>query len=278
MIFEFHSHTNYADGKNTAEEMVAAALEKGLSVFGISEHHPRHPDFRYADDPPGSPRGLHEWPQYLAEMDELKKKYAGRLEVLKASEFDWLSIKHLPDWKKWRAESDFDYVIGSVHYLGKWGFDYLEDWEKGQRGFASIEEIYEKYYAHVVEMVESANDLFDIVGHLDLIKKFAKKAPANLLELALPALDAIARANLVLEVSSAGLRKPCADFYPNAEILRAARQRDIPITLTADAHAVAEIAANFSENKAFAKKAGYEKVVVFHAKGNRAEVALTQLD
>jgi len=269
MIFDFHTHANYADGENSATEMVEAAIEKGLSVLGFSEHHPRHPDFRYRNDPSGEVRGLSIWQDYIVEIDLLKKKYKGKIEILKGSEFDWLSREHLAEWKKWRVETDWDYNIGSVHFLGKWGFDYFEDWEVGRQNFQSVEEIYTAYYNSVIEMVESANDLFEIVGHFDLIKKFVKEVPANAAELAFPALDAIAQTDLVLEINSSGWKKDCAEQYPSLEILRAAKERNIPITLDSDAHSKDRIAENFEKSKELAKKVGYEELVVFHQGGER---------
>jgi len=273
-LFDFHSHANYADGANSASEMIEAAIEKGLSVYGISEHHPRHPDFRYKGDPSEEVRGLDIWPDYAVEMDSLKQKYESKIEVLKGSEFDWLSTEHLDEWKKWRAETDWDYVIGSVHFLGQWGFDYLEDWEEGKRNFQSIEEIYKAYYQSVIEMVESASDLFEIVGHLDLIKKFVKDVPPNATELALPVLDAIAKTDLVVEINSAGWQKDCAEQYPSLDILKAAKERNIPITLNSDAHSVDRIAENFEKSKELAKSAGYDEVVVFHQGGKRESMRI----
>lgn len=292
MKFDFHTHANYADGKSSAREMIEAALAKGLKILGISEHHPRHPDFRYRDDPPGEVRGLKVWPNYLQDLEELKQEYsaAGKIEVLKATEFDWLSDKqiYLDEWKKWRAESNYDYVIGSVHYIGHWGFDYLGDWEhrfdfpelrerEGILNYDSMAEIYVAYYKHVQEMVENASDLFNIVGHFDLIKKFVKEIPANHLEAALPALDAIAKTDLVLEINSAGWTKPCAEQYPSLDILKEARKRDIALTFNSDAHSTDRIAENFERSAALATEAGYEEVTVFHVGGRRETVKIKSL-
>ena len=285
MIFDFHTHADYADGESSATEMIEAAIAKGLKVLGFAEHHPRHPDFRYRDDPRGEVRGLATWPNYIAEIDLLKKQYDGKIEILKGSEFDWLSPEHLDEWRKWRAETDWDYIIGSVHYIGHWGFDYLEDWDrrheipelkekKGILDYDSMEQIYAAYYRSVQEMVESASDLFEIVGHLDLIKKFVKDVPANATELALPALDAIAKTDLVVEINSAGWVKACAEQYPSVEILRAARERDIPLTLDSDAHSTDRLAENFEKSKALAKEVGYSELICFHQKGEREVIKI----
>lgn len=276
ITFDFHSHTNYQDGINTAPEMVEGAIAKGLTIYGISEHSPRLPAYRYRDDPPGEVRGLKRFPEYLVEMEVLKKQHVGKIELLKATEVDWLGVEHLESYKAFIAEGKYDYTIGSVHFLGTLGFDYIGDWEAGVTHYPSVTAMYERYYAEYAVMVRSG--LFDIGGHLDLIKKFDDQYPlepgSDPLQLALPALDALAESNMVMELSSAGLVKPCKDWYPALPLLRAARVRDIPITLNSDAHSVARIAEGFPQAIEFAKSAGYSEVVVFHQGGERETVKL----
>ena len=276
MIFDFHSHTRQQDGENSVREMVEAALAKGLKIYGISEHSPRLPQFRYVDDLPNEVRGLAGWEDFLEEVESLKKEFEGKIELLKGCEVDWLGEENIPWAKKLITEGDFDYTIGSVHFLGKWGFDYKKDWEAGFSNFENIEEIYQKYFLEYSKMVRS--NLFDIAGHLDLIKKFNDKYPlpesSKILELAKLALDALENSKMVLEISSAGLRKPCRDWYPSEELLKEAFKRGIPITLNSDAHSTERIAEKFEETKEFAKSVGYEKVVVFHTKGEKEFVEI----
>ncbi|MCF7846015.1 MAG: histidinol-phosphatase [Candidatus Peribacteraceae bacterium] len=276
MIFDFHVHTRQQDGANTAEEMIEAAIKKGVEILGISEHSPRLPEYRYADDPPDEVRGLKGWARFLVDLEELKKKYASHIEILKGCEVDWLGEENLPWVKDLLNKGRFDYTIGSVHFLGKWGFDYEKDWKAGYQNFASATEIYEKYFAEYARMARL--DLFDIGGHFDLIKKFNNEFPlpegVDVFELARPALDAVADSKMVLEVSSAGLTKPCQDWYPSAELLRAARERGIPVTLNSDAHSVERIAENFNAAKDFAKSVGYEEVTIFHQGGKRESVKI----
>ncbi len=276
MIFDFHSHTRQQDGENSVREMVEAALAKGLKIYGISEHSPRLPQFRYVDDLPNEVRGLAGWEDFLEEVESLKKEFEGKIELLKGCEVDWLGEENIPWAKKLITEGDFDYTIGSVHFLGKWGFDYKKDWEAGFSNFENIEEIYQKYFLEYSKMVRS--NLFDIAGHLDLIKKFNDKYPlpesSKILELAKLALDALENSKMVLEISSAGLRKPCRDWYPSEELLKEAFKRGIPITLNSDAHSTERIAEKFEETKEFAKSVGYKKVVVFHQGGKRESIKI----
>ncbi|MFH0776213.1 MAG: histidinol-phosphatase [Patescibacteria group bacterium] len=276
MIFDFHSHTRQQDGANTAREMVEAAVRKGLKIFGISEHSPRLPEFRYADDPPGEVRGLKGWTQFLIGIDDLKKEFTSQLELLKGCEVDWLGEENLVWAKDLIDKGHFDYTIGSVHFLGKWGFDYEKDWLRGYRKFANTEEIYQVYFEEYARMARL--DLFDIAGHLDLIKKFNNNFPlpakADITELAQPALDALADSKMVLEVSSAGLTKPCAEWYPSLDLLRAARERGIPITFNSDAHSTERIAENFAAAQDFAKSVGYTEATIFHQGGRRERIRI----
>jgi len=271
MIFDFHTHTDYADGANTAREMVMAAIAKKLVILGISEHSPRLPKFRYIDDPSGEVRGLARWSKYLAEMDSLKKEFSNKIELLKGCEVDWLGSENLLHLREFLVEGGFDYTIGSVHFIGEWGFDYEKDWEIGYKKFASTEEIYREYFEEYTRMVLS--NLFDIGGHFDLIKKFNDQYPLpidiEITTLAESALDALAKSKMVLEINSAGWQKPCAEQYPSREILTAARDREIPITLNSDAHSTSRIAENFERSKTLVKEIGYDSLIVFHVGGDR---------
>ncbi len=276
MKFDFHSHTSQQDGKNSAREMVEAAIEKGLDIYGISEHSPRPEQFRYADDPKGKTRGLEGWEDFLTEVEKLKEEFRDKIELLKGCEVDWLGKENIAWTKDFLQKGNFDYTIGSVHFLGKWGFDYIEDWEAGFQDYESVEEVYQKYFSAYAQMVDSG--LFDIAGHLDLIKKFQDKYPlpesVSVLELAKPALDALEKSDMVLEVSSAGLRKPCQECYPGEELLTEAFKKGIPITISSDAHSVKAIADKFEETREFVKTIGYSEVVVFHQSGERGIIKI----
>jgi histidinol-phosphatase (PHP family) len=276
MIFDFHSHTTQQDGSNSLREMVEAAIAKGLSIYGISEHSPRLPQLRYVDDPSGEVRGLEGWDNFLFEIDKLKKEYDGKIELLKGCEVDWSGEENIEWVKDLQQKGNFDYTIGSVHFLGKWGFDYIKDWKQGVGNFENIEAVYRQYFEEYARMVNSG--LFDIGGHLDLIKKFNDEYPlpegADILDLAKPALDALEKSNIVAEISSAGLKKPCAEWYPSEILLKELFQRGVKVTINSDSHSTDCIAENFEKSKELAKSVGYEEVVVFHQGGKRESIKI----
>jgi histidinol-phosphatase (PHP family) len=152
-----------------------------------------------------------------------------------------------------------DYLIGSVHFIDKWGFDNPEFIGKYEE--MDIDEIWQKYFNSIEELAKS--NLFDIVGHLDLIKvfKFLPKKP--ILSIAKKALEAIKEADMVIELNAAGFRKPIGEAYPSMELLKYMYKLDIPITFASDAHKPEQVGFKSKELIEMAKSVGYQKCAVF---------------
>ncbi len=161
----------------------------------------------------------------------------------------------------WLAAQAFDLVLGSVHYIGDWGFDSPENrdvWEH-----TDIRQAWRDYFRLVGELADTG--LFDVLTHPDLPKKFGHRVDDNLLrDLAAPALDRLAAADMALEINTAGLRKPVGEIYPAPVILALAHERKIPITFGSDAHAPGDVGANFPEAVTLATTAGYRERARFH--------------
>jgi histidinol-phosphatase (PHP family) len=104
---------------------------------------------------------------------------------------------------------------------------------------------------------------FDIVGHLDLIKMFNFMPKKDIRLIATPALKAIKKSNMVIELNSAGLRKPTKEIYPSPLLLELAYELDIPITFSSDAHAIGQVGFKYDKVTKLAKKTGYTKAVTF---------------
>ena len=158
------------------------------------------------------------------------------------------------------AAADWDYLIGSVHYVTpEWDIDnpkHLKRWQE-----QPVEEIWEAYFAAYTKMVESC--LFDFLAHPDLVKKFGHRPEGDLSRFYHDTLDAVAEAGVVLEVSTAGLRKDVNEIYPSRDFLAAAHLRHIPIVINSDAHAPEEVAYEFDRAYDFVREVGYTKVMRF---------------
>ena len=161
---DFHMHTKYCDGNFTAEEMVQSAIRKGLKIVGISGHGFTDFDGRYCMSRENTMK-------YRDEVNALKEKYKNDIRVLCGVEQDYFGGK---------AIAEFDYVIGSCHYL-LWGdnvhtpidehIEWLTDAVRDGFGgdFYAAAESYFKCVGDVVEKTDA-----DIIGHFDLISKFCE--------------------------------------------------------------------------------------------------------
>ena len=249
MIVDLHNHTplcNHAQG--TIDEYINAAIAKGTQIFGFSDHAPMDFDPKYR-------MSFNDMQKYEQAIRDAQKKYADTLTILLGYEVDYLE-GHMD---KRVLHADVDYLIGSVHFIDEWGFDNPEF--IGRYRHEDIDIIWQKYFDSVQAMAESK--LFDIVGHLDLIKVFKFMPNKNINEIANNALLAIKKANMVLEINAAGYRKPIAEAYPSKELLKEAFQLNIPITFSSDAHKPEQVGMFDKEVINLVKEIGYTQCAYF---------------
>lgn len=261
-----HLHTCYSHGAHTPWEMHVAAQNRGLGLIGFSEHSPRPLGFNY----------VHEYreqltqslPRYVEEVLAIKeraKNAAGSCQVLLGLEMDWLEGQ--ADFIR-RAISayPYDYLIGSVHFIGTWGFDDGRGrWENV--GQEECEARYAHYFRNWKDML--ASGLFQIAAHPDLIKIFSVEQFH--IWLAKPASRALVRECLValrdsgmaMEISSAGLRKACGEIYPAPEIMEMAADLSLPVSLASDAHCMGDVAGGFDRLMVYAKSFGFTSQTIY---------------
>lgn len=249
MIVDMHNHTvlcNHAIG--SIDEYIAQAIKAGTKIFGFSEHAPMDFDPKYR-------LSFEQMKEYENSVLTAKEKYKDEIEILLGYEVDYL-----PGYMDKRVlDAKVDYLIGSVHFIGKWGFDNPEF--IGRYEDENIDDIWEKYFDAIEDMAKSK--LFDIVGHLDLIKVFKFMPNKNILDLAKNALLAVKKADMVLEINMAGYRKPIKEAYPSLELLQTAYQLKIPITFSSDAHAPEQVSLFAQDILKLAKGVGYTECAVF---------------
>jgi len=246
---DLHNHTtrcNHAEG--TVDEYVRKAIELGIDIYGFSEHAPMDFDENYR-------LKFDEMDAYVLDILNAKETYKNDIEILLGYEVDWLQ-GHMDERV---LHADVDYLIGSVHFIDKWGFDnpeFIGGWKE-----KDIDEIWQAYFDATEAMAKSGK--FDIVGHLDLIKVFKFMPKQDIRVLAKNVLKAIKTSNMVMEINTAGLRKPIGEMYPSRALVEEAYALDIPITFSSDAHAVDQIGAGYDLATALARDIGYTKAVTF---------------
>ena len=239
-MIDLHTHSVYSDGKHSLEEMIRAAIGKGLTRIGLSDH--SHTE--------GDPCGMtYEGTEaYRMELKRLKEKYAGQIQVYCGLERDYYSDDTL----------EYDYVIGSVHWLKMPdGHRLAVDWmaEKQREG---VEKYYrgdwyafaEEYYELVGRVAEVTK--CDIIGHFDLVTKFVEQDPW--VDLRHPryvaawqrAADALIKTGKPFEINTGAISRGYrTEPYPAPEIREYLRQRGAALILSSDAHACENIAYQF---------------------------------
>jgi histidinol-phosphatase (PHP family) len=254
---DLHTHTCCSHGKSTVREMFAAGRERGIVLHGFSEHSPRPDGYDYPHE--YRARLIRAYPDYVREVLELKAQYPGQ--ALLGMETDWMEEETGFIQRAIRAY-DFDYLIGSVHFVGTWGYDFsADDWAR--LSFDQRAAQYESYFRALIRMAESR--FFNIAAHPDLIKIFSIDTfrqwltQHDGLDLVRESLVAIRDAGMSMEISSAGLRKPCREIYPGPEIMRLAADLRVPVMFGSDAHQAAEMGFAFDELARYAASFGIER-------------------
>ena len=228
-----HTHTNFADGKHTAEDVILSAIGSGMEVLGFSEHsfHPNPVVFGM--------KTLELQQQYRGEIERLKVAYADRIKILCGIEQD--SFSGVPT-------DVYDYVIGSVHYL-KFGGEFCSVDLSAQDTLNAINKhcggdpiIYAKAYFEALARVEEDTQC-DIVGHFDLLTKFDERAAIfdtsdpRYIKAGLEALDALLEKNVIFEVNTGAMARGYRTTpYPAPIFLHRIAEKRGNIVLSSDAH------------------------------------------
>ncbi len=162
----------------------------------------------------------------------------------------------------------FDYVVGSVHFLGDRSLDTEEYsiWD----GTQDPDEIWRRYFETLASAARSG--LFDILAHPDLVKVWGRAGrlpsvdPKTMYE---PAIEAIAETGIAVEVSTAGLRKGVGEIYPAPAFMEMCVEAGAPFALSSDAHEPAQIGFRYPEGLAFLADHGVDEIAVFEGRQRR---------
>ena len=252
-LSDYHIHTplcHHASGWPV--EFAQRAVELGLSEVGFADHNPMAAPF---DDW----RMLREdLPRYFDEVEKARAQFP-QITIRLGLECDFIAGREA--WvEELRAMADWDYFIGSVHYLG----DGTEvDHPKAMKRYADGETgaIWDAYWKTYERAIRSG--LFDFMGHPDLPKKFGYVPAGDLRRFYEPTVAALAECGVAYEINTAGLRKECRELYPAPQFVALAQSAGVPVLINSDAHSVAELGAGFAGATALAKASGYTQTARF---------------
>lgn len=247
MLVDLHSHTTFSDGHSSHTEMYQAAQDKGIAIYGITDHLCFHDNFWT------TPK--HRFPEMRDTFREMKL-HANGTKLLFGMEVDYV-LGCEQEVARLKQENQWDYIIGSVHYIGDWNIDSnVDDWVG-----KDVNATYAQYYDLLEKMVESR--LYDIVGHFDLPKKYGFHATEDFT----PKVAAIGRkikeANMAYEINTAGRIKVCNELYPTPSIVRLLFELGVDVTLGSDAHHRDNVGQFFDEALNLLHEVGYRRICYF---------------
>ncbi|MDQ4071383.1 MAG: histidinol-phosphatase HisJ family protein, partial [Actinomycetota bacterium] len=166
-------------------------------------------------------------------------------------------------------ERDWDYVLGSVHFLGDAAVDMEGEWDVW-RTASDPERVWRRYFETLGEAARSG--LFDVVSHPDLVKVWGDERPRPsrdprfLYDLAM---DGIAESDVAVEVSTAGLRKPVREIYPSPGFLSMCLEAGRPVALSSDAHTPNDLGFRYDEAIELLGALEVEEIAVFERRERR---------
>lgn len=255
MRVDLHNHTyrcNHATGM--PEEYILRAMDKKIDIFGFSCHAPMNYDPKFR-------MGYEEFKDYCIDIQRLQAKFSNQIEILLALEMDFLP-NHLDLIHEDLLKAPLDYLIGSIHFLDDWGFDnpeFIGEYKK-----RDMLECWREYLASLKQMITTS--LFQIVGHMDLLKVFNHQPPKILENQIQEVLEEIKKQNMALEINASGLRKPVKEQYPSERIIAMAFEQKVPIAFGSDAHSVEHVGFGYEQVIEIAKNIGYKEAVFFRKK------------
>jgi histidinol-phosphatase (PHP family) len=166
------------------------------------------------------------------------------------------------------AAREFDFVVGSVHFItdGAVDMDVYSVWGAGQ----SAEAIWERYFRTIGDAARSG--LFDILAHPDLVKYWGHARPrpeGDLRRFYELAMDGIAGSDVAIEVSTAGLRKPAGEIYPARELLEMCVEAGRPVALSSDAHEAGQLGFRYDDAIELLRSLGVSEIADFDRRQRR---------
>jgi histidinol-phosphatase (PHP family) len=272
LLTDYHVHLRPDERENTAERFFTAAnaeryrdvaTERGIAELGVAEHAYR---FRAAldvwDHPFWRDHARDDLDAYCAFVrEETDLRLGIEADFVPGREDRMASLLDGCDW---------DYVVGSVHFLRDRSLDMekYSVWGAGE----SPERVWRRYFETVAESARSG--LYDIIGHPDLVKVWGRAAPrpdGDLRRYYEPAVEAFSEAGVAVELSTAGWRKPAGEQYPAEPFLEMLVDAGCPLALSSDAHVPDQLGFEYERAAGLLESLGVGEIAVFERRARRME-------
>jgi histidinol-phosphatase (PHP family) len=277
VLTDYHVHLRPDEGDTppgryfttaNAERYREVASERSIEELGVAEHVYRfvqslevwgHPWFRHwaHDD-------IDEYCTFV--RDETDLRLGVEVDFVPGREDRMANVLDGRDW---------DYVVGSVHFLRDDAVDLHDEpdwgaWDVWRHG--DPEKVWARYFETLGEAARSG--LFDILAHPDLVKVWGRQVPTpdgDLRRFYERAMDGIAESDVAIEVSTAGLRKPVGEIYPAAAFLEMCLEAGRPVALSSDAHLPEQLGFSYEQAVSFLEEVGVGEIAVFERRERRME-------
>lgn len=271
MLTDYHVHLRPDEDGTPADEYFTAvnaeryratAAERGIGELGISEH-----VYRFAqaldvwDHPFWRRNAVDDIDAYCEFLRAEGLRVGIEADFVVGREDRMASLLEARDW---------DYVVGSVHFLRDAAVDMRGEWDIWRS--ADPEKVWARYFETLGEAARSG--MFDILAHPDLVKVWGKGAPApdgDLRRFYELAMDGIAESDVAIEISTAGLRKPVGELYPALPFLELCIEAGRPVALSSDAHVPEQLGFEYERAVDWLANAGVTELAVYEGRQRRLE-------
>lgn len=277
-----HTHSVFCDGKNTFEELIQSAINKGFTTLGFSSHS-LYPGARSWHMPP------EKFSEYAKTIIRLKEKYSDKINLQLGYEVDFFQASK-PDIEFYKTKHNADYIIGAVHYVetdnGFYSVDNSTDIVRNNLlrlypssilktkspdesekllpfvdGKAAVCE----YFATERKMLQTCS--FHILAHPDLIRKrnnelgfFVENEDWYIEELKATVKEIVKNGAIVEMNTGAIARGVMDDFYPSQLFLQMLYENNVPVCINSDCHNADFLDCAFDRGMEQAKKIGFKEL------------------
>jgi histidinol-phosphatase (PHP family) len=251
MLCDYHMHTRLTDGLEEPRDYARAAIAAGVAEIACTDHMPLVRPFANGYMKP------QDLPTYVGWVETARREFP-QLSIRLGLELDYLPGIE-PELRDLQQRYNWDFFLGGVHLIGEWNHDAPEAIPRWRT--CDVDAVWTEYFKLLTDAV--CTGLYDSMAHPDLPKKFGFRPKGDLTPIFDRFLTACADNGTAIEISTAGLHKPCAEIYPSLEFLKLARARGVGITFGSDAHQPRHVGRDFDKAVALARAAGYAEFCRF---------------